>query len=246
MGLAGACKNAGVRFFRRPRPEPASVPEGFWCAEAEALQQVIVATLRPAKDTTGSVPAQLGLTLGAEGRVVVSWHRRIVGFVPAAHVAGLRDQLHAAGGSELAAPGYVVDHEGLWRIWLGPPWPAESGPPPLPSDELEPAPVSILGFPLRGHRRERAQSSDASAPPGPTRPTEWILTVGSQSWDVREGVDLDVGLLRRRIAAAALGDTLHVRIGAERVPVCLDEATRVTLERVSTGEVEVLHSRSPS
>lgn len=225
--------------------------EGFWCAEAEALQQIIVATLRPGKETTGSVPAQLGLSLGAEGRVVVTWHRRIVGFVPAPRAADLRDQLHAADGEELVAEGNVVDHEGLWRIWLGPPWPADSVPPPLPADELEPAPMSILGFPLRGNRRQRARTSPAegegageAALAGREEPEQWILTVGSQSWDVRAGVDLDVGLLRRRIAAAEPGDTLHVRLGEERVPVCLDAVTKVTLQRVSTGEVEVLHSRS--
>src|SRR5699024_9663079 len=53
-----------------------------------------------------------------------------------------------------------------------------------------------------------------------------------------------VGLLRRRIAAADPGDTLHVRLGEERVPVCLDAVTKVTLQRASTGEEEVLHSRS--
>jgi len=132
---------------RRRPPVPADVPEGFWCAEALALKRSIDSARRFAR-APGETRARLTLDDGAEGRVVVLWENVVVGFVPAAHTPGLRPQLRAARPASLVADGRVLEHAGLWRVWVGPPWPSEAPPPP-PPDELGPPPDTILGIPWR-------------------------------------------------------------------------------------------------
>lgn len=230
-----------MRLFRRPRTVTADIHEGFWCAEADALQRTIVTSLRSAAGSSSGIPVDLELTPGVQGRIVVSWRRRIVGFVPAAHARELSNQLSAAAPAPLVSHGEVVLYAGLWRIWVGPPWPEMTAPPDLPVDEMAPPPLSILGVPLRGRNR----GEPAAAEPLPAEAaTDWLLSVGVQSWDIRDGVDLDVALLRSRVAAAASGDVLHVRVGEERVTISLDSATRVTLQPLRGGAVEVLHNGS--
>ena len=132
---------------RTPPPVPADLPEGFWCAEALALGRSLD-TARRSAGAPGETGAQLVLEDGAEGRVVVLWHNAIVGFVPAEHAVALGAQLAAARPARLTAPGRVLQHDGLWRVWVGPPWPGRT-PPPTPPDELGPPPSTILGIPWR-------------------------------------------------------------------------------------------------
>ncbi|TNC17457.1 hypothetical protein FHE66_10325 [Georgenia sp. 311] len=134
-------------FRRTPPPVPADVPEGFWCAEARALQRSVAEARRTSR-APGETRAELLLQDGAEGRVVVLWHNVIVGFVPAEHAPELRGQLAAARPASLSAVGHLLEHEGLWRIWVGPRWPGER-PPRVPPDELGPPPDTILGIPWR-------------------------------------------------------------------------------------------------
>lgn len=137
-----------MRIFRRPDPRIAQIDVGFWCAEAAALQRAITQALGRVGDRD-EVGAQLEFSAGTEGRVVVAWRRRIVGFVPADPADRLRPQLRAAAPAVLMAEGRVVHRDGLWRVWVGPP-PDDALPPEYPPDELAPPPVTLLGFPWRG------------------------------------------------------------------------------------------------
>ena len=136
-----------MSLFRRRSPVSAVVPVGFWCTEATALQRS-VDTARRAARVAGEGRAEFVLDDGAEGRIVVHWHNAIVGFVPGDRAPELRRQLAAARPAPLVVDGLVLEHRGLWRIWLGPPWPGDELP-PVPRDELGPPPDTILGIPWR-------------------------------------------------------------------------------------------------
>ncbi|MBD8063329.1 hypothetical protein [Oceanitalea stevensii] len=220
-----------MRLFDRWRSAevPADVGAGFWAAEAAAMQRAIVTALAGAERArSGAVPARLELSPGAEGRVVVVWRNVIVGFVPPDRAAPLRDQLAAAGKGTLVAPGSVVELGGQRRMWVGEGEPV--GEPP--ADELAAPPTTIFGIHLPG-----------TTPRETTTARRWVLAVGSHSWEVREGTDLDVVLLRRRLAEAAPGSTIHVLVWGEPVAIDLGSDARVTLSDPVTGEVEVLHPR---
>ncbi|WP_413452596.1 hypothetical protein AA0Y32_09965 [Georgenia phoenicis] len=219
-----------MRLFDRWRSTevPADVGPGFWVAEAGALQRAIVTALGADARGRPEVRARLELSAGAEGRVVVVWRNVIVGFVPPDHAAPLRRQLEAAGRATLVAAGSVVRADGQWRIWLGEGTPV--GEPP--ADELTPPPATIFGISLPATTLRET-----------TTARRWVLAVGSHSWEVEEGTDLDVALLRRRIAEAAPSATVHVRVWGEPVAIDLGGDARVTLTDPVTGEVEVLHPR---
>ncbi|HLV04165.1 hypothetical protein [uncultured Georgenia sp.] len=226
-----------MRIFDRRRrpPVPADVGAGFWVAEARGLQRAIGFALTAAERAATTAPATLQLSPGLEGRVVVQWRNHIVGFVPPAHAASLRAQLAAADGAELVVEGHVVHHDGLWRIWAGPDLPADP-PPPDDDGEVEPPPTTIFGIALPGRRERRPGRRRTTAPAR-------VLAVGSRSWEVRDGEDVDLALLRTRLAAASPGDTLHVRVWDEPVEVHLGPDARVTLTDPATGAVEVLYPR---
>lgn len=219
-----------MRLFDRWRSAevPADVGAGFWVAEAAAMQRAIVTALAGAERSGSAVRARVEFSPGAEGRVVVAWRNVIVGFVPPDRAAPLRDQLEAAGKGTLVAPGSVVEVGGQRRIWVGEGEPA--GEPP--ADELAPPPTTIFGINLPG-----------TTPRETTTARRWVLAVGSHSWEVREGTDLDVALLRRRIAEAEPGATVHVLVWGAPVAIDLGSGDRVTLTDTRTGEVEVLHPR---
>lgn len=203
------------------------------------MQRVITDALSAAERREPRTTAQLRLSPGAEGRVVVLWRRVIVGFVPPAEAAQLRHQLADVGRSPLVTDGHVLRHEGLWRIWAGPGEPP-GPPPPARPGELQPPPLTILGIPLRGR--------GSGGPPPSSRTNEaapapvWILAVGTESWEVRDGTDVDLALLRRRVAEAAPGDTVHLRIWEQTVSMHLTPEKRVTLTD-PTGALEQLHPR---
>lgn len=216
------------------------------------MQQMIAGTRSSGERRLAVVPARLRFTAGIEGRVVVLWRNTIVGFVPEDRAGDLRRQLTEAGAAHLVADGEVRGHSGLWRVWVGS-WP--DGPVPAPAaDEIVPAPTRIFGIPVSG----RAVPAPATSPVGPApepghdaRSGEpaapgdrWILAVGTDSWEVRDGADLDVGLLRRRIADGVPGATIHLRLWQETVSIHLAEHTRVTLTDPATGAVDVLYPRS--
>ncbi|MFC4553769.1 hypothetical protein [Georgenia faecalis] len=241
-----------MRLFdrRRPAPVSADVGPGFWVAEASAVQHAIVSALTAAERAGAGGPATLQLSPGAEGRVVVQWRNLIVGFAPPTSAASLRRQLEAAGKAPVVLDGrVVVAPDGLWRIWAGPGEPV--GPPPgAEADEIAPATSAIFGIALRGPaaspRRATAPAPDGApsseaAAAGPVG--RQILEVGTHSWEVRDGVDVDLALLRRRLADAAPGATLHVRVWEEPVSIHLAPLTRVTLTDLATGSVEVLYPR---
>lgn len=221
--------------WRRRAQVPADVGAGFWVAEARALQRAIAFALTAAERAAATAPATLQLAPGLEDRVVVLWRNHIVGFVPPAQTGPLRAQLAAAEGVDLVVAGHVIRHDGLWRIWAGHDVPGT--PPPADDGEVTPAPESIFGIPIPSRLR--------GTPPSPARRTTarspLVLGIGAQSWEVRDGEDVDLALLRRRIAAAAPGDTLNVRVWGEPVAIHLTPDTRVTLTDPATGAVEVLH-----
>ncbi|MCM3659731.1 hypothetical protein M3148_01795 [Georgenia satyanarayanai] len=219
-----------MRLFDRWRSAevPADVGTGFWVAEAAAMQRAIITALAGAECSRSAVPARVELSPGAEGRVVVVWRNVIVGFVPPDHAAPLRGQLAAAGKATLVAPGLVVAAGGQRRVWVGEGAPV--GEPP--ADELAPPLTTIFGINLPG-----------TTPRQTTTARRWVLAVGSHSWEVREGTDLDVVLLRRRIAEAEPGATVHLLVWGEPVAIDLGSDARVTLTDPVTGEVEVLHPR---
>lgn len=250
-------------FFDRWRAPQVSVAldEGFWVAETAAMQRAIVPLTIP-DDGTG-IPAHLEFTAGAEGRVVVQWRNRFVGFVPPSHEDLIGRQLAVAGKIRLVTDGEVRRHGDLWRIWAGPAVPDGAPPPPPPIDEIPPEAPTIFGVPIAKRDRPattarrrtppRAPSSPSSVPssavPSSSVPSAGgpaqrrILAVDDQSWEVRDGTDIDLPLLRRRIAEADPGARLHLRLWGETVTIELTPQAGVTLTDPATGVVEVLHPR---
>lgn len=131
---------------RRPAP-PAEVGEGFWVTEAPALQQGIRSALTAVETARQVAPAELTIEKGADERLVVLWRNFIVGFVPESHLAPLGRQLEDH--ERLTTRGAAHLHGREWRIWAGPPWPADQGPPPYPQPTIQPAPAAIFGVQLR-------------------------------------------------------------------------------------------------
>ncbi|MDD9206622.1 hypothetical protein PU560_09120 [Georgenia sp. 10Sc9-8] len=233
-----------MTFFKRRRPVEleADVGEGFWLTEALGMQRSITAALTAPERHGRGTSARLEFSLGLGDRVFVTWRNIIVGFVPADHAPRLRDQLAAVGKAHLLSDGRVYQHAQLWRIWAGPPLGDDPTPPPPEDGEIEPPPPSLLGIPLphrgtAGPKGRRAVGGVATARARPAR--RWILAVDTQSWEVREGSDLDLGLLRRRLADIAPGSTVHFRLWEQTISVT--PHTRVTLTDPDTGTVEVLH-----
>jgi hypothetical protein len=123
------------------------VGSGFVALEAPALQ----ATIRSAFVTgegSGPMAVELTFTPGADGRVVVVWRNRIVGFVPDPHAAVLRRQLDASDRAHVVADGRVYDDGTWWRVWVGPDPDGELPVPDAGYDELAPPIPSIFGFSL--------------------------------------------------------------------------------------------------
>lgn len=225
-------------FFSRWRAPEVDVgmDVGFWVAEAAVMQRTIMSLLP--RRAAGTVPAHLEFAAGAEGRVAVQWHNRLIGFVPPSHEEMIRRQLAVAGSVRLVTDGEARTHGRLWRIWAGPTLPADAGPPPAPIDEIPPEPTRIFGIPMS------TSPTPSSRRPARTTPAaRRVLVVDHQSWEVRDGTDIDLTLLRRRIAAAEPGARLHLRVWDETVMIDLRPETRVTLTDPDTGDVEVLHPR---
>ena len=231
-----------MTFFKRRRPVEleADVGEGFWLSEALGMQRSITAALTAPERGGRGTSARLEFSLGLEGRVFVTWRNIIVGFVPADHAPRLREQLAAAGKAQLLSDGQVYQHQQLWRIWAGPPLGDDPTPPPPPEDgEIEPPQPTLLGIPLPHRRTAGRRAAGRSATAGARPATRRILAVDTQSWEVREGTDLDLALLRRRLADAVPGSTIHFRLWGETISVT--PHTRVTLTDPDTGRIEVLH-----
>ncbi len=96
------------------------------------------------------VPVDVVLEAGRDDAVVVVCRNRVVGFVPAAHAAGLRAQVDRAGRrTHVVAQATVARHDGLWHVWVGPE--PEGGVPPVPDglDTLPEPQATVLGVPLR-------------------------------------------------------------------------------------------------
>jgi hypothetical protein len=118
---------------------------GFVAAEAPALQVAILAALGGLRRGNSTVPAELAFTRGAEGRVVIVWRNRFVGFVPLSHEDLLLAQVKAAGASGLTTQGQLYFDGELWRVWVGPT--PDAMPQPEPGmDELPPPATTIFGF----------------------------------------------------------------------------------------------------
>lgn len=112
------------------------------------MQGILRGTMTSGERRLAAVPAQLQLTAGREGRVVVLWRNTIAGFVPGDRAGEFRRQLAEAGEARLVADGEVREHSGLWRVWVGS-WPPVTVPEP-PTDEIAAQPTRILGIPLTG------------------------------------------------------------------------------------------------
>lgn len=136
--------------LRRPTVA-ADLPAGFHAAEARALQVTLTGVLSAVERASAApVPVDVVLEAGRDGAVVVLCRNRVVGFVPGAHLDGLRPQVQAAGRrAHLVAPGRVLRDDGLWRVWVGPE--PDGGLPPVPAglDTLPEPQPAILGVPLR-------------------------------------------------------------------------------------------------
>lgn len=217
-------------FLRRAEPRAADVGVGFVAAEAPALQASIVGTLSADERRHDEVATTVQFARGTQGRVVVVWRNRNVGFAPAAAAPGLLAQLDRAGRAGLVAPATVRRDGEFWRVVVG--GEPGAGAPLRAHDELEPPPFTLFGVPL-GDRLQRRQRVQEPA-------TTWVLTIDDDSWDVRDGVDADLSALRARIASSAGRGTLHLRIGDDRVAVRLADGARVELTGPD-GSVEVLH-----
>jgi len=126
-------------------PRHAEVGVGFVAAEAPALQVAILAALGGMQRGHPTVVAELAFTRGAEGRVVIVWHNRFVGFVPQSHEDLLLAQVQAAGANGLTTQGQFYYDGTLWRVWVGPP--PDGMPEPEPGmDELPSPATTIFGF----------------------------------------------------------------------------------------------------
>lgn len=136
-------------FGRRPAPVAARLDTGFWVAEAPALQTAIRNALGVLPRGEPPVRAEVTFGPGSAGRVVVILRNQNVGFVPDERSVELLQQLAAAGRAPLTSPAEVHRQEGEWRIWAGPPWPADQRAPAYPAAQIAPAPQTIFGFQLR-------------------------------------------------------------------------------------------------
>jgi len=144
----GAEDDVGVApFWKRSSgpPRHAEVGIGFVASEAPALQVAILAALAGLQRGHQTVAAELAFSRGAEGRVVIVWRNRFVGFVPQTHEDLLLAQVKAAGTSGLTTEGQLYYDGELWRVWVGPP--PDTMPQPEPGmDELPPPATTIFGF----------------------------------------------------------------------------------------------------
>ena len=142
---------------RRPR-ERIELSEGFHATEAPGLQRSIVQALGADRHAGRALPAELQIQRGRGAHVVVVWRNSIVGFVPPAHVALMRNEL--ARYDERAV--VLVDgsvhpeehdpprdgddaHGVLWRVWLGPE-PEEYPEPPADLDTLPVPERTVFGM----------------------------------------------------------------------------------------------------
>lgn len=232
------------RLRRSAPPLPIDLESGFWVAEAAALQHAI--TSIPGVSTRHPAPlaVTLELSTGDDDRVVIAAHNRLVGFAPEDVRAELRALLAASATGRLRAEGQVRLFEDVWRIWAGPAPVAPQRWPSPPADRLPAPEPTIFGIPF-GKRPGQPAPAEDGAPAGSTAPTgpAWTLRIGTESWDVHDGVDIDLTRLRARIRDAGPGDTLHLRIWDAPVAIHLDGRTPVTLTP-ETGEPEVLHPRT--
>ncbi|MPV51324.1 MULTISPECIES: hypothetical protein [unclassified Pseudactinotalea] len=142
-----------LRFWRRHRAEPmaAELAQGFWASDAVGLQRAILSLLSAVDRRRGGLSGRVEFTAGAEGRVVVVWGNRIVGFVPPAHAGSLHAQLGEADPAALVADASIRRYEENWRVWVGPEWGGGGGEggPEEPIDELDAPPPTILGIPTK-------------------------------------------------------------------------------------------------
>ncbi|QAY70507.1 hypothetical protein [Xylanimonas protaetiae] len=132
----------------RPRVV-AELRDGFVATEAPALQVSIRAALQPGERGSEPVSADLRFAPGADGRVVVLWRNRHVGFVPPSHREVLAAQVAAAGKATVQAEGCVYRDGGVRRVWVGP-LPAAGFPRVEPGYDELPAPeTTLFGFSLK-------------------------------------------------------------------------------------------------
>ena len=152
--------------FRARRPAPADLTVGFWVAEAVAMQRSIEAALAPWERADGPFPVDLSFEAGPDGRVLVVWRNRIVGFAPDAAAPALLDRL-ADGPAALGVRGELYRHGSVRRLWAGP-RPA-SGLPPVPDpglDHLPAPPVTVFGLRVDS----LVEPTRDPVPPATTRP----------------------------------------------------------------------------
>ncbi len=215
----------------------ADIGGGFVATEAPALQKAIRGAMKLGELSAGQLEADLSFEPGAEGRIVVRWRNHYVGFVPETHAPALRRQLATLGRAALVSPGVVYRDGELWRIWVGEPLPGIEVPRPAPGyDSIGPEPATIFGIPVGMWVQRAAHHGKSQA--------RWVLTVGGSSWDVRDGVDLDLVMFRSRIASAGDGDTVQIYLVDEPVTIHLEPGTRITLTPPGGGAPEVLYPRS--
>lgn len=229
---------------RRRRPVELELATGFWVSEATALQKTIASVPGMSPSRTEPLGVQLALEPGRDDRVVIFAHNRLVGFAPPDVVPGLLESLRAVTAGRLTTLGQVRRHGTIWRVWAGPaPADPESWPDPA-ADELEPEGPRIFGIPLgeRDGTRSDGAPQGSSAPVRPARPV-WTLRVGDDSWDLADGVDLDVERLRTRVLATEPGGRLHLRIWGDTVTIPVDGVTPVTLTPSDGSPAQQLQPR---
>ncbi|GMA30047.1 hypothetical protein [Litorihabitans aurantiacus] len=132
----------------RRSPVLADVGEGFLAIETTAHQPALETSAGSgrARGAAQELPARFTLHAETGGAVVIAWHNRNVGFVPASHHTSISEQIVAARGARVEADGEVFRLEGSWRVWVGPrPRPRDAGP---PDDAIAPKPFTILGIPV--------------------------------------------------------------------------------------------------
>ena len=154
--------------FRSARRTPdADIGDGFWVAEAVAMQRSIEAALDPWERAAGPLPVQLDLESGPDGRVIVVWRNRIVGFAPPDQVATLGAQL-AAARTALTVRGDLHRLGSVWRLWAGP-RPTSAPPDPDPGiDRLPPPPLTVFGLRVDSLAEPSPPTPPAPTPPGST------------------------------------------------------------------------------
>lgn len=234
---------------RRRRAVELELSAGFWVSEASALQRTIASVPGISPSRTEALGVQLALEPGRDGRVAIFAHNRLVGFAPPDVAAELLQALSDATTGRLTTPGQIRRHGTLWRVWAGPAPAASAAWPDPPSDVLEPEGLRIFGIPLgerdgarSGEIRSDAAPRGSSAPGHPAKPV-WTLRVGDDSWDLADGVDLDVERLRTRVLAAEPGARLHLRIWGDPVTIPVDGVTPVTLTPSDGSPAQQLQPR---